>query len=270
MSKITVYEVPGTSVQNSITGVANYITPAEIAKGPFYQGLDPDVFDYVFVQGHSNVIKPMGPSITKGVQILTDYINSKPGKFALVGTSQGALIASQVFKKLQSGEINRMSDCVGCFFFGNPARQAGRAFPGAASIPAGHGIATTAFRLTNTPDIVWEFANPGDPVCTNTDDFIGQLREQTFTNLLNAWDGTFDSINDVFDIAKDIVDMFSFAVVDGIEMAFYHNAYAEATYTPGLNDTRTAVQIAIDQLNKVAGPKYRVDGWSTTLRVPTS
>lgn len=269
MSRITVYEVPGTSVENSMTGVTNYITPEEIAAGPLYQGLDPDVFDYIFIQGHSNVIKPMGPSITKGVQILSDYITSRSGKFAIVGTSQGALIGSQVVKKLISGEINRQSDCVGAFFLGNPAREQGKAFPGASSIPGGHGIATAAYRLTNTPSWVWEFANPGDPVCTNdTTQFIGQIRESTFTNLLTAWDGTFDSLSDVFDIAKDIVDMLSFGIVDGIEMALYHNGYENLK--PITGDNRNPYQIIIDRLNTIAGPTVRADGWSTTLRYPTS
>ena len=274
MTKITVFEVPGTSVQNSITGQTNYVTPEEIAKGAFYQGLDPDVFNYVFVQGHSNVIKPMGPSITKGVQILTDYINDRtvtPSKYAIIGTSQGALIGSQVVKKLMSGEINRLSDCLGAFFIGNPAREQGRAFPGATSTPGGHGVATSAYRLTNTPSWVWEFANPGDPVCTNdTNTLIGQLREQSFTNLLTSWDGNFDSLSDVFDIAKDIVDMFTFGVGTGIDMGFYHVDSAYAQLKPIAGDNRNLYQITIDYLNKVAGPSYRADGWSTTLKYPTS
>lgn len=269
--RITVYEVPGTSVSNSMTGQTAYITPEEIAAGPLYQGLDPQVFDYIFIQGHSNVIKPMGPSITKGVQILSDYITTRSGKFAIVGTSQGALIGSQVVKKLISGELAGLSNCVGAFFIGNPAREQGRAFPGATSIPGGHGIATSAYRLTNTPSWVWEFANPGDPVATNdTTQWIGQIREQTFSNLLTAWDGTFDSISDIFDIAKDIVDMLSFAIVDGIEMGFFHTDNAYNNLHPISGDNRNPYQIIIDRLNTFAAPTVRADGWSTTLRVPTS
>lgn len=272
MSRITVFEVPGTSVDNSITGITNYITPQQIADGPLYQGLDPAVFDYVFVQGHTNVIKPMGPSITKGVEILSGYLTdgvTAPGKFVVVGTSQGALIASQVAKKLISGEINRMSDNLGFFMIGNPAREQGRAFPGASSIPGGHGVATASYRLTNTPSWIWEFANPGDPVCTNdTTQLIGQIREASFTNMLNSWDGTPDSISDVFDIAQDMIEMLSFGLSSGLDMALYHLHY-EAVY-PITGDTRNVYQIIIDQLNKVAGPSYRADGWSTTLRPPTS
>lgn len=274
MSRITVFELPGTSVQASVAGHTIYVPPEEIAKNSFYKGLDPDIFNYVFVQGYTNMIKPMGPSVTKGVEILSNYLTdgvTAPGQFAVIGTSQGALIASQVAKKLISGEIPRINDCIGFFHFGNPAREAGKAFPGAATVPGGHGVATSAYRLTNTPSWIWEFANPGDPVCTNdSSTWLGQVREQSFTNLLTSWDGNLDSLSDLVDIANDILDMLSFGIVDGLEMALYHLGYDSPDYKPGLNDTRTAVQIVIDYLNKIAGPKYRADGWSTTLKIPAA
>lgn len=274
MSRITVFECPGTSVAASMAGHTIYVPPEEIAKNSFYKGLDPDVFQYVFVQGYSNVIKPMGPSVAQGVQILTDYINNPsvtPGKFALIGTSQGALITSQIVKKLVAGTIPRAADCLGAFHFGNPAREAGMAFPGAASVPGGRGIANSSYRLSSTPSWVWEFANPGDPVCTNDwTSFVGGMRETTFTNMLTSFDGTLDSLSDVGQLAQDLVDMMSFGLTSALDMALYHNGYDSPTYKPGAGDPRTAVQIVIDYLNKIAGPSYRPDGWSTTLRPPTS
>lgn len=273
MDRITVFECPGTSVQASVTGQTVYVPPEEIAKNAFYKGLDPDIFQYVFVQGYSNVIKPMGPSVAKGVQILTDYINDRtvtPGKFAMVGTSQGAMIVSQVVKKLVSGEIPRLADCLGSFHFGNPARQAGRAFPGAATIQPGQGVSNSSYRLSSTPSWVWEFAAPGDPVCTNDpNNLIGQLREGAFNNLLTSWDGNLNSLSDLADIANDILGMMSFGVTSAIEMALYHNGYDSPDYKPAASDTRTAVQIVIDYLNKQAGPRYREGGWSTYLIAPT-
>lgn len=269
--KITVFEVPGTSVENSMTGVTHYIPPEEIYKNKLYQGLDPDIFDYVFIQGHANVIKPMGPSVAKGVEILTNYINTTSGKFAVVGTSQGALIATQVAKKIASGEIDRSADNVGFFMFGNPGRKAGTAFPGAASVAPGQGIANSTYRFSTTPSWVWEFANPGDPVCTNDPSlWIGQVREATFNNLLTSWDGQLDSLSDLADIANDIVGMMSFGVTAGIEMSLFHCGYDSLDYKPALNDTRSAFQLVIDYLNTIAGPRYRSDGWSTTLLYPTS
>lgn len=274
MARITVFECPGTSVAASQVGHSLYVPPEDIARNVFYKGLDPDVFKYVFVQGYANIIKPMGPSVAQGIEILSGYIADTtltPGKFAVIGTSQGALIASQVAKKLISGEINRLSDCIGFFHYGNPARQAGRAFPGAAAVAPGNGIATAAYRLTNTPSWIWEFANPGDPVCCNNPStLVGQVREATFSNLLSSWDGNLDSLSDVADIANDIIGMMSFGVTAGLDMALYHLGYDGPTYQPGLNDSRTGVQIVIDYLNTVAGPSFRADGWSTTLQSPTA
>lgn len=264
---ITVFEIPGTNVQASITGQYQYIPPETWQQNPFYQGLDPSAFDYVFVQGHINNIKPLLPSVTQGVTILTDLINSTPGKFAIIGTSQGALVSSLVFKKLMSGEINRLADCVGIFHFGNPARQSGRAFPGATSVAPGAGVASTTYRLSNTTDLVWEFANPGDPVCCNTGP-TAAARTATFDNLMTSWDGNFDSLSDIFAIANDIVGMFSFAVLSGPEMLIYHNNYDSLKFIAG--DDRTGQQIVVDYLNTLVAPVYRSDGWATTLTLPTA
>lgn len=271
MPKINVYECPGTNVNATVSGQMQYITPAEIALGDFYKGLDPNVFNYNFIQGYANSLKPLQPSVDSGVAIVTQKITENSGKFALIGTSQGALIQSLVYKKLKNGQIpGRLADCVGVFLYGNPAREAGKAFPGASTIPSGHGIATTAFRLTGTvsDSLVWEFANPGDPVCTNGDDLVSQIREGAFTSLLTGFDGTLDSISDVLQIATDLAGWFSFGATAAIGMVRFHNDYN--SYKPIAGDNRTATQIAVDYLNTIAGPYYRDDGWSTTLRAPTA
>lgn len=269
MAKIRVYECVGTDVAASITGkMQTYTYEQLLASNKLATGLDTASFEHVFIQGYMNNIKPLQPSVDKGVQLVTNQINSNAGQFALVGTSQGAIIQSTIFKKMMTGEINRLSDCVGVFLLGNPLRQAGRAFPGATSIPPGHGIAPASLRLTNTTSLVWEFANPGDPVCTNGDDPVSQIREATFNNLLTAWDGQLDSLNDVVAIAQDVVGFFSFALTSGVGMALYHNVYGDETYRPIAGDNRSAFQIIIDHLNTKIAPSYRSDGWSTTLKLP--
>lgn len=270
MAKIRVYECVGTDVAASITGqMQSYTYEQLLANNKLATGLDPESFDHVFIQGYMNSIKPLQPSVDKGVELVTSQITSNAGQFALVGTSQGAMIQSIIFQRLMSGQINRLSDCVGVFLLGNPLRQAGRAFPGATSIPPGHGIAPANKRLTNTTSLVWEFANPGDPVCTNGDDLLSQAREGAFNNLLTAWDGKLDSLDDVAAIANDIVGFFSFAATTGVGMALYHNVYGEETYRPIAGDNRSAFQIIIDQLNTKIAPSYRSDGWSTTLKLPS-
>lgn len=268
MPKIKVYECIGTDVAASITGQMQSYTYAQLLEGnKLATGLDTDSFEHVFIQGYMNNVKPMQPSVDKGVDIVTNYINSNAGQFALVGTSQGAMIQSIVFQRLMSGQINRLSDCVGIFLLGNPMRQAGRSFPGGPFV-SGHGIAPAAKRLSNTTSLVWEFANPGDPVCTNGDDFISLSREAAFNNLLTSWDGKLDSLDDIVDIAEDIVNFFSLGITTAAPMLLYHNVYGNETYRPISGDNRSAFQIIIDQLNTKIAPVYRSDGWSTTLKLP--
>jgi len=265
---ITVFECPGTNVDATISGKMQYISPEEIAKGDFYNGLDKTAFDYVFIQGYANNLKPLLPSVNSGVAIVTQKIESTEGKFALIGTSQGALIQSLVYKKLKNNEIaGRLSDCVGVFLFGNPARESGKAFPGGPVAP-GHGIASAEYRLTGTlsDPLVWEFANPGDPVCTNGDDLASQIREDGFESMLTSFDGNLNSISDVLQIAQDLAGWLSFGVLAAPGMALFHNEYN--SYTPIPGDSRSATQIVVDHLNTIVGPYYRDDGWSTTLRVP--
>lgn len=270
MGRINVYECPGTDVNASVTGKMQTYTPEQVAASDFCKGLDAAAFNYVFIQGYINNLKPLLASVNKGVSLVVDNINKSSGKFALVGTSQGALIQSLVYKKLKSGEVNRLSDCVGVFLFGNPAREAGKTFPGANFTPQGHGIASSAYRLTDTlsDNLIWEFANPGDPVCTNADGPVGVARELAFNSLLTAFDGTFDSISDILQIAQDLVGLFTVGLLAGPGMALFHCGYD--ALKPIAGDNRTATQIAIDYLNKVAGPQYRSDGWSTTLVGPSS
>lgn len=260
---INVYEVPGTNVQATLTGQMQYITPDQIAQGVFYKGLDPSAFKYNFIQGYANSLKPLQASVDKGVQILGDYITKDTGKFVLIGTSQGALICSQVYKKMVAGQIPNLSNCVGIFMLGNPARQAGRAFPGCPVVPGGHGIAPPSWRLTNTPDMIWEFANPGDPVCTNGDDPISQLREQAFNSFLYAWDGNLLNLGQA---VIDVLGWAAFAVTAAPGMAFFHCGYD--SYKPIPGDNRSATQIVVDYLNTIQAPQYRADGWSTTLTIP--
>lgn len=270
MARLNVFECPGTNVAATVSGQMQYIPPEEIAKGDFCKGLDPSVFNYMFIQGYANQLKPLGPSVAKGVELVTKAINDSTGKFALIGTSQGALIQSQVYKKLKSNEIPRLSDCVGVFLMGNPAREAGKAFPGATSVADGHGIANSSYRLTGTisDNLVWEFARPGDPVCTNGDDLGGQIREFAFNSLLTTFDGTLNSISDVQQVAQDIVGAFSFYTTVGPGMVFFHQGYE--TWFPNQNDTRNPMRIIIDHLNTIAAPQYRPDGWSTVLTGPSS
>ena len=263
MAKIEIFECPGTNPTAPI-----YYPPTDFSQIPFNTGIDTDVFNYTLIQNYVNSIYPLNLSVSQGVTALTSAITKAPAKFVLVGASQGAQIVSTVFKNMTtSGNAlaSRLSDCLAIFLFGNPLRMAGTAFPGATSIPTGHGIAPAAQRLTNTTSyssLIWEFANPGDPVCcTVGDDTAGATK--IYNALQNNWNGLISSLGQGLGPLEEIQ-----AVIDLIAgMASFHNQYFVNTYRPISGDSRPAYQICLDYLNKIAGPSYRADGWSTSLNV---
>lgn len=245
-----------------------YYPPTDFSQLPFSNGIDTDVFNFTLVQGYLNSIYPLNLSVTQGVAALTAAISSSTSKFVLVGTSQGAQIVSTVFKNMSTAGnalAPRLADCLSIFLFGNPLRMANTAFPGATTIPTGHGIAPAAQRLTNTtsyPSLIWEFARQGDPVCTTVGgDTVGVTK--IYDALQNSWNGLISSLGQGLGPLEEIQ-----AVIDLlVGMASFHNDYYAATYQPISGDTRPAYQICLDYLNLIAGPKYRADGWSTTLTV---
>jgi hypothetical protein len=112
---------------------------------------------------------PFVSSVKTGVATLTGMINSTPGKFALIGYSQGAMVTSGVLDALQTGGLrSRMGDCIAAVTFGNPRRQAGHACP-VCPDPGGHGIEADNL-LKNTPSWWWDFAIPHDIAANIGDD----------------------------------------------------------------------------------------------------
>lgn len=72
---------------------------------------------------------PMWPSILQGVDELNLQISSKPGKFSMIGYSQGAVVVGQVLKHQiinPKGALHhRIKDLKKVVMFGNPMRQQG-------------------------------------------------------------------------------------------------------------------------------------------------
>jgi hypothetical protein len=273
MAKVTVFECYGTF---DTTGTTSMV------KG----SLDPDLFTYIPVTNYPNSLDNFGNSVAQGVAAVQARIAATPGKIVLTGVSQGAQIMATVYQALRNGP--RAADIVGVYLVGNPLRQAGRAFPGANPVPAGHGVAPASYRLTDTPDLVWEFANPGDPVCTIGDDAAGTALQAAFGQVLQ---GVRPASND---LATNIVSMLGFAtqiglrtggqgVIPGLSFKFpgisvpffgqvyvipgIFNAFTQAgnfgvnhqyfeAYKPIAGDPRSGRQIIVDHLNTVIAPLH--------------
>lgn len=107
---------------------------------------------------------PMGPSVEMGRAELKRLIRERPGRIALAGYSQGAIVTSMVWMYdilNPAGELHdRVNDVVASVTFGNPCREKGKANGNRLAgipIPAGRGIADD--RLENTPDWWLDFAH---------------------------------------------------------------------------------------------------------------
>ena len=111
-------------------------------------------------------------SAKMGAAELIRLIKATPGTFAIVGMSQGSVVASQVLKALLPGGslASRYNDCIAGVAFGNPCRAPGGTFPGGVAAdgagvialpnptdPASGGLANV-----KTPAHWWEMSITGD------------------------------------------------------------------------------------------------------------
>lgn len=110
---------------------------------------------------------PMGPSVQAGRAELKRLIRERPGKIALAGYSQGAIVTSLTWMldiANPKGELHdRMDDVVASVTWGNPCREQGVANGNKRAgipIPEGRGIADKL--LTDTPDWWLDFAHGGN------------------------------------------------------------------------------------------------------------
>lgn len=121
---------------------------------------------------------PMGNSVQQGRAELKRLIRERPGKIALAGYSQGAIVTSLTYLldiRDPRGELHdRLDDVVASVTWGNPCREQGKAngnLRAGIPVPEGRGIADTL--LTDTPDWWLDFAHgansaPGRDIYTDT------------------------------------------------------------------------------------------------------
>lgn len=132
--------------------------PADVARAVL------DVWHWQPIGNWPAAAFPMGPSVQAGIAELKLQIRNRPGKFALAGYSQGAIITSLVAKHSifdPRGELHdRKDDLIASVTWGNPCRQLGVANGNKASglpIPEGRGISDD--RLEETPSWWFDYAH---------------------------------------------------------------------------------------------------------------
>jgi len=270
---VTVYEVSGSQVSLTFSdavsslltermqdfiddlGTLN-ISPGSLAfptlnPGPshsyFRDNLDPVNFNYVGVPW-SSPIYPLATSITATTNTLVSMIHNTPGMFVLVGTSEGAIVTSNVYDQLRSGVLaDRRKDFLAGITFANPRRQGGHAFPGGTD-PGGHGAYPS--QLINSAANWWDFAAPNDPVAATGDDpEVGAWEQTWFNNLLTSYTGT--PTPALLGTAPPDNTMTILNTIRRFYLALPGGIYGG--YKPIAGDARPAYQVALDYIASFAG-----------------
>jgi PE-PPE domain len=214
------------------------------ATEPFYfqTAFDPTTATWNGIQYPGSAF-PMGLSVAEGVNTLTAKIQATPGPFVLIGTSQGAMVISEVYNKLRTTLSARRADLLGAFSIGNPCRQQGVILPGGHD-PGGHGIAAQNL-LTNTEALWWEVANTEDMVCACPSNSTGDILSAAFYFLMTEF-------HDVTSLLKLVTQpALSEAVKDLYITLTSPSGHSYGEFQP-LGDGRTTVQVGTAYINSLA------------------
>ncbi len=191
---------PGGQPVCNIKGLGGQHFPWDgyIPEDPFPLLLDPTLWAYDRVQYPASTIS-MNISISIGVDYVVNKVLATPvgTPFTLGGYSQGAAVMHRVVNETRQGRLsNRRADLRGCVTFGAPTRETNHLWPGAAgwsgaddvpgSTRGGHGVFPPIFRMVNTEDHVWDFANPREVITSMGDSPVGWLMQNIVGGSLNT------------------------------------------------------------------------------------
>jgi hypothetical protein len=170
---VTVYTVAGTGNYDPRGGKYNF--PQQVVAL-----LDPAKFSWSPIRYPAAI--PFKGSVAKGKAATVDRILQTPGRFALLGFSQGAMVISQVYEEILDGALTgRDADFLAGVTFGNPCRRANHTFPGYSL--NSRGIADEARRLVSTDSRWWDMAARRDIVADVCDDLSGDWMTAIFMAL---------------------------------------------------------------------------------------
>ena len=168
-AKLTVFDVGGTSAASVFTAGQAGPTAQTPPAWNLRNMVNPNLITINEVPYPACV--PFGPSVRAGVANLVGMINQMPtGPFAMVGTSQGAMVIASVYERLLDPNDtlhSRNADFLQGITYGNPCRKQGSIAPGCVD-PGGWGINVDSWLQTTVESSRWwDFANPGDPAACN-------------------------------------------------------------------------------------------------------
>jgi len=167
-AKLTVFDVSGTSALSVLTaGRAGTSTAQTVPSWKLATLTNPSLITIKEVPYPASV--PFNASCNAGVTALVTMINQTTGPFAMVGTSQGAMVIARVYEKIctPGAELySRNADFKQGITYGNPCRKKGSIADKCVD-PGGNGINVGGLMTSVEADRWWDFANPGDPAACN-------------------------------------------------------------------------------------------------------
>ena len=185
--------------------------PADTARA-----VGDDVFKWQPI-GYPSATFPMLPSRQAGEEELVRQIRLHPGRLALAGYSQGALITGVVWRDRilnPAGDLhNRLPDVVGIIHWGDPMRCpgiargndfAGQPHPAQLDGQITGGIAgPDNLTAEQTPDFLLSFANDGDLYASCPVGEVGKVEKLIFDIVQQA------TITDLLAVAEEVIKAIS-------------------------------------------------------------
>ena len=169
-AKLTVFDVSGTSVKSVLSFGLDHPTAQTPPSWNLANlaNLNPTLITIKEVPYPACL--PFNASYQAGAAKLATMINNMTGPFAMVGTSQGAMVIASVYERLLDPNDtlhSRNADFLQGITYGNPCRKQGSIAPGCMD-PGGWGINVDSWLQTTVESSRWwDFANPGDPAACN-------------------------------------------------------------------------------------------------------
>jgi hypothetical protein len=262
-TKLTVFDVAGTSLASVLTAGG---APTTAQTPPSWNLANMVSADITVMEVPYPACVPFGASYRAGATTLATMINNTKGPFAMVGTSQGAMVTARVYERIldhNDALHSRNGDFMQGITYGNPCRKRGSIAPGCVD-PGGRGINWKSWLMTTLDDRWWDFVNPGDPAACNGagpwdvdglhldyQGSVGDWAATLFLEMYKNFSGNLAALILGLNPPKKFFSLLLSVFETLVGVGGPHNAYDQTT--PDSNQPAlTCTQLAAQQLNSIA------------------
>jgi hypothetical protein len=261
-AKLTVFDVSGTSAASVFTAGG---VPTTAQTPPSWNLAKMVSADITVKEVPYPACVPFGASYQAGARTLVNMINQTTGPFAMVGTSQGAMVIASVYDTILNGSLSgRSGDFKQGITYGNPCRKKGSIAPNCKD-PGGQGINVKSWLMTTVEeDRWWDFVNPGDPAACNGAgawtvngmnlDYrgaIGDWAARLFLEMYRNFSGNLAALLADLNPPPNMVWLLISVFNTLLGVSGPHTTY-DKTKPDSTQPTLTCTQLAVQKLNSIA------------------